>query len=147
VFVSHRLAEVLEISSRLTVLRDGALVGASSTKGMTQSRITELMTGKTFDNQVRAQCPVPNRWFSMSGAVPPGQFEDISLTVRRGETLGITGLLGAGRTELALSLFGMTETGSGTIKLEGKPVHFSSNRDAIKAGVSPICPKTGCRLG
>ena len=55
VFVSHRLAEVLEISSRLTVLRDGALVGVYPTEGMTQSRITELMTGKTFDQQVRAR--------------------------------------------------------------------------------------------
>ena len=55
VFVSHRLAEVLEISSRLTVLRDGALVGVYPTNGMTQSRITELMTGKTFDQTIRAR--------------------------------------------------------------------------------------------
>ncbi len=137
VFVSHRLAEVLDISSRLTVLRDGALVGVYPTEGMTQSRITELMTGKTFDNQVRAtpkrstaRCP---RCRSLSRR---GQFEDISLTVRRGETLGITGLLGAGRTELALALFGMTKPDSGTIVLDGRPVRFSSNRDAVQAGIA-----------
>jgi simple sugar transport system ATP-binding protein len=137
VFVSHRLAEVLDISSRLTVLRDGALVGVYPTEGMTQSRITELMTGKTFDNQVRAapkdHQPVVLDVRSLSRR---GQFEDISLTVRRGETLGITGLLGAGRTELAVALFGMTKPDSGTIELDGRPVRFSSNRHAIQAGIA-----------
>jgi len=137
VFVSHRLAEVLEISSRLTVLRDGALVGVYSTEGMTQSRITELMTGKTFDQTIRARDISANPVvLEVEGLSRPGQFEDISFTVRRGETLGITGLLGAGRTELALSLFGMLKPRSGTVKLEGKPVHFSSNRDAIAAGIA-----------
>ncbi|MBO9101268.1 MULTISPECIES: sugar ABC transporter ATP-binding protein [unclassified Rhizobium] len=137
VFVSHRLAEVLEISSRLTVLRDGALVGAYSTEGMTQSRITELMTGKNFDNHLRATLkedqPTVLEVKSLSRR---GQFENISLTVRRGETLGITGLLGAGRTELALALFGMNRPDSGTVTLEGSVVRFSSNRDAIDAGIA-----------
>jgi simple sugar transport system ATP-binding protein len=137
VFVSHRLAEVLEISSRLTVLRDGALVGVYPTEGMTQSRITELMTGKNFDNQVRAT-PKENQAtvLDVRSLTRRGQFKDVSLTVRKGETLGITGLLGAGRTELALALFGMTKPDSGTITLDGKTVRFSSNRDAIKAGVA-----------
>ncbi|OCP04287.1 MULTISPECIES: sugar ABC transporter ATP-binding protein [unclassified Ensifer] len=137
VFVSHRLAEVLEISSRITVLRDGALVGVYPASGMTQSRITELMTGKTFDQRVRAKSrddqPIV---LEVKGLSRPGQFEDVSLTVRRGETLGITGLLGAGRTELALTLFGMLKPTSGTIALEGRQVRFSSNRDAIRAGVA-----------
>jgi simple sugar transport system ATP-binding protein len=128
---------VLDISSRLTVLRDGALVGVYPTEGMTQSRITELMTGKNFDNQVRAK-PKENQAnvLEVKSLCRRGQFEDISLTVKRGETLGITGLLGAGRTELALALFGMTKPDSGTITLDGKQVNFSSNRDAIKAGVA-----------
>ncbi len=137
VFVSHRLAEVLEISTRLTVLRDGALVGVYPTSGMTQSRITELMTGKTFDQTIRARDVSGNPVvLEVEGLSRPGQFEDISFTVRRGETLGITGLLGAGRTELALSLFGMLKPRSGAIRLEGKPMHFSSNRDAVAAGVA-----------
>ncbi len=137
VFVSHRLAEVLEISSRLTVLRDGALVGVYPTEGMTQSRITELMTGRTFDQHVRATPKDANPVvLEVKKLTRPGQFEDISFTVRRGETLGITGLLGAGRTELALSLFGMLKPQSGEVVLVGKPVHFSSNREAIAAGVA-----------
>ncbi|MER8485591.1 sugar ABC transporter ATP-binding protein [Mesorhizobium sp. M1322] len=137
VFVSHRLAEVLEISSRVTVLRDGALVGVYPTKGLTQSRITELMTGKTFDYSVlhRDLSTSPVR-LEVRGLSRPGEFEDVSLTVRRGETLGITGLLGAGRTELALTLFGMRKPKSGSVVLDGKPVRFGSNRDAIAAGVA-----------
>jgi len=137
VFVSHRLAEVLEISSRLTVLRDGALVGVYSTDGMTQSRITELMTGRTFDQHVRAQPKEANPVvLEVKNLTRPGQFEDVSFTVRKGETLGITGLLGAGRTELALSLFGMLKPQSGEVVLDGKPVRLSSNREAIEAGVA-----------
>lgn len=137
VFVSHRLAEVLEISSRLTVLRDGALVGVYPTSGLTQSRISELMTGKNFDNHVRA-APKDSQpvVLDVRSLTRHGEFSDISLTVKRGETLGITGLLGAGRTELALALFGMTRPHGGTITLDGKQVEFSSNRDAIKAGVA-----------
>jgi simple sugar transport system ATP-binding protein len=137
VFVSHRLAEVLDISSRLTVLRDGALVGVYPTTGMTQSRITELMTGKTFNQTIRARDVSANTVvLEVENLTRPGQFENISFAVRRGETLGITGLLGAGRTELALSLFGILKPRSGTIKLEGKSVRFSSNRGAIAAGIA-----------
>ncbi|MDX0641687.1 ATP-binding cassette domain-containing protein [Sinorhizobium medicae] len=137
VFVSHRLAEVLETSSRITVLRDGALVGVYPADGMTQSKITELMTGKTFGQHVRARAkddqPVV---LDVRGLGSPGQFEDVSLTVRRGETVGITGLLGAGRTELALALFGMLKPTSGTFSIDGREARFASNRDAIKAGVA-----------
>lgn len=137
VFVSHRLAEVIEISDRITVLRDGRLVGVYPAEGMTQSRITELMTGKTFDHAVRARSrdaapPV----VQVEGLTRRGEFEDVSFTVRRGETLGITGLLGAGRTELALTLFGMRRPDRGRVILDGRPVRFSSNREAIAAGVA-----------
>lgn len=137
VFVSHRLAEVLEISSRITVLRDGALVGVYPVEGMTQSRVTELMTGRTFDQNVRARETAQNPVvLSVKGLSRPGEFRDISFELRRGETLGITGLLGSGRTELALTLFGMRRAAAGTVTLEGKAVRFASNRDAIRAGVA-----------
>jgi len=136
VFVSHRLAEVLEISSRVTVLRDGMLVGIYPTAGMTQSRLTELMTGKTFQYRTRtrdnADAPVVLAVEHLSRA---GDYEDVSLTIRRGETVGLTGLLGAGRTELALSIFGMLRPQSGKVSLEGRPLTLRSNRDAIAAGI------------
>ncbi|MEK1873476.1 MAG: sugar ABC transporter ATP-binding protein, partial [Rhizobium altiplani] len=137
VFVSHRLAEVLEISDRMTVLRDGALVGVFPVEGMTQSRVTELMTGRNFDSSVIAtdhdnEAVV----LSVRGLTRAGEFEDISFDLRRGETLGITGLLGAGRTELALTLFGMHRPQAGEVTIEGERVRFGSNRDAIRAGVA-----------
>ena len=139
VFVSHRLAEVLKISSRVTVLRDGRKVGVYDTAGMTQSHLTELMTGKTFDNAIisrdRSSAPVV---LAVEGLTRAGEYEDVNLTIHAGEVVGLTGLIGAGRTELGLSLFGMTRPDRGTIRLNGKPVAFRSNRDAIAAGVAYV---------
>lgn len=139
VFVSHRLAEVLDVCSRVTVLRDGRFVGTFPTAGMTQNRLTELMTGKTFDYAIRDQelsaAPIV---LAVEGLSCAPDYHDISLTIRRGEIVGLTGRLGSGRTELALSLFGMTTPQAGTITLDGKPVRFGSNRDAIRAGVAYV---------
>jgi simple sugar transport system ATP-binding protein len=139
VFVSHRLAEVLEVCSRVTVLRDGHLVGTFPTAGMTQTRLTELMTGKTFDYAVsQRDLSAKPAVLGVEGLSRPGEYEDVSFTIHAGEIVGLTGRLGSGRTELALSLFGMTEPGQGGIRLDGRPVHFNSNRDAIRAGVAYV---------
>jgi simple sugar transport system ATP-binding protein len=139
VLVSHRLAEVLEVCERVTVLRDGRSVGVFPTAGMTQARLTELMTGQTFESSVRRRdlraAPVVLEVRNLSRR---GEYADVSFSLKRGETLGLTGLLGAGRTELALTLFGMTQPDSGEIRLEGQPVRFASNRDAIDAGIAYV---------
>lgn len=139
VFVSHRLAEVLDIASRVTVLRDGKLVGVYPTAGMSQSRLTELMTGKTFDKVVAARDTAALKpVLEVSGLTRTGDYEDVTFTLRAGEVLGVTGLIGAGRTELAHTLFGMTRADRGSIKLNGAQVHFASNRDAIAAGIGYV---------
>ncbi len=139
VFVSHRLAEVLDISSRVTVLRDGKLVGVYPTEGMTQSRLTELMTGKTFDKKVAARDKSAQRpVFEVKSLSRNDEFEDVSFTIREGEILGLTGLIGAGRTELALTLFGRSKADHGSIELGGKALELKSNRDAIAAGISYV---------
>lgn len=139
VFVSHRLAEVLKISSRVTVLRDGKLVGVYGTEGMTQSRLTELMTGHTFDSVVAAQdrndAPAVLEVKNLSRGE---EFKDINLTIRAGEIVGVTGLIGAGRTELCHALFGMSRPDSGEITINNAPVRFRSNRDAIACGVAYV---------
>jgi simple sugar transport system ATP-binding protein len=139
VFVSHRLAEVLDIAARVTVIRDGKLVGVYPTAGMTQSRLTELMTGKTFDTAAtardRSASPVV---LQIEGLTRAGEFHDISLTIRAGEVLGLTGLIGAGRTELAHTLFGMTRADRGEIRLGGQVLHLRSNRDAVAAGIAYV---------
>ncbi|MCX7890245.1 MAG: sugar ABC transporter ATP-binding protein [Rhodobacteraceae bacterium] len=139
VFVSHRLAEVLEIANRVTVLRDGRLVGVFPAAGLTQSRLTELMTGKTFDKAVaatdRSAAPAV---LEVKGLSRAGEFRDISFDIRAGEVVGLTGLIGAGRTELGHALFGMTRPDSGTIRLNGRTLALRSNRDAIAAGIAYV---------
>lgn len=136
VFVSHRLAEVLEVSSRVTVLRDGKLVGVFPSAGLSQSRLTELMTGKTFSQSViardRSTAPVV---LAVEHLTRGSEYRDVSFTMRQGETVGLTGLLGSGRTELALSIFGMNRPESGRLVLEGAELRLRSNRDAIRAGI------------
>ena len=139
VFVSHRLAEVLDVSSRVTVLRDGRLVGVFDAADMTQSRLTELMTGRRFDMAVTARdvgdAPIV---VETSGLTREGEYEGVNLTVRAGEIVSLIGLIGAGRTELAHTLFGMARADAGAIRLSGSAVAFASNRDAIRAGVAYV---------
>lgn len=139
VFVSHRLAEVLEISTRVTVLRDGKMVGVYQTKGMTQSHLTELMTGMTFDTEVSAKDKsTAEPMLTVKGLSRTGEYNDISLTIREGEVLGMTGLIGAGRSELGHTLFGMSRADSGQIELMGQILDLRSNRAAVAAGIAYV---------
>jgi len=138
VFVSHRLAEVLDVCERVTVLKDGAFVGTYPTEGMTQKRLSELMTGMDLNEEQRARKTFKDKILELRALGRSGEFEDVSLSLHKGEILGVTGLMGSGRTELALSLFGMTQPSHGEILLEGKPVRFNSNRDAISAGIAYV---------
>ena len=139
VFVSHRLAEVLEISSRVTVLRDGKLVGVFPTEGMTQTRLGELMTGTALEQSVSARDrQSESAVLEVNDLGREGEFSDISLSVRAGEIVGLIGLIGAGRTELAHSLIGMTKAQNGEIRLNGRPVRPGSIRDAISEGIGYV---------
>ena len=139
VFVSHRLAEVLDVCTRVTVLRDGQYVGTFPTVGMTQTRLTELMTGRTFDYAVRTtDLSAAPAVLQVDGLTRRGEYDEVSFSVRKGEILGVTGRLGAGRTELALSLFGMTRPHAGSIRFDGKPLSLGSNRDAIRSGIAYV---------
>ena len=139
VFVSHRLTEIMEISERVTVLRDGRLVGVFDTADMTPDRLTELMTGKTINYEVQARdCSTQPLLLEVTGLSRAGEYEDVSFTVQRGEIVGITGLLGAGRTELASSLFGLTQADKGEVRLEGKVFSPRSPRAAIEAGIAYV---------
>ena len=139
VFVSHRLDEIVEIAERVTVMRDGRKVGTWPVGEVDQNRIAHLMTGLDIVHEIVAR--------DMTAAAPlldvrdltrEGEYSDVSFTLHAGEVLGITGLLGAGRTELALSLFGMTRPESGTITLDGRRLDLHTNRDAVDAGISYV---------
>lgn len=139
VFVSHRLDEVLEVSERVTVLRDGRKAGTWTTEGMTPRRLGELMTGHEYDYEVKLpDLSTAPTVLSVRGLSRAGDFSDINIDIKRGEILGIIGLLGSGRTELALSLFGMHPADKGEILLDGKAVRFTSNRQAIDQGIAYV---------
>lgn len=139
VFVSHRLDEVVEIADRITVMRDGVKVGTWPAGALDEARIGELMTGQVFERARRAPRRVEGREvIAVEGLTRAGEFDDVSFSVRAGEVVGLTGLLGAGRTELALTLFGMRRPDAGEIRLDGAARRIASNRDAIAAGIAYV---------
>lgn len=139
VFVSHRLEEVVGLAERVTVLRDGRKVATLPASEIDNHRLAELMTGRRFEHSVKARRL--ENWKSVLEArdlTRSSEFMDISFTLHAGEVLGLTGLLGAGRTELALALFGMAALERGDVFIEGVRLHLRSNRDAIAAGIAYV---------
>jgi simple sugar transport system ATP-binding protein len=137
VFVSHRLDEVVEIAERVTVLRDGRKLGTFPGAEIDDHWLAELMTGERIEHTLSAK-PTSGRRrvLEVSGISRAGEFEDISFTLHEGEILGLIGLLGAGRTELALALFGMSKLDGGEVKVDGKSLRPLSNDVAISAGIA-----------
>lgn len=137
VFVSHRMDEIAEIADRVSLLRDGVMTGTFDAADVTDHELAERLSGDRVVHQVTAK-PVRDEkpLLEVIGASRAGEFSDVTISLRRGEILGLTGLLGSGRTELALSLFGMAPLESGEVRLEAKPLHLHSNQDAIRAGIA-----------
>jgi simple sugar transport system ATP-binding protein len=138
-FVSHKLNEVLAIAERVAVLRDGDLVGTLGRGEVTNEKLVQLMSGTTitysrYERGMRSR----DKLLEVKRLSKKNNFHDISFSLERGEILGITGLLGSGRTELALALFGMDPADSGTILIEGQPVAINSVTDAIHAGIGYV---------
>lgn len=139
VFVSHRLDEVVEIAERVTVLRDGRKLGTFPAGSLDDRKLGELMTGLQIEHKVRAHdCQAAEPILEVKNLSRRGEYRDVNLTVHKGEVVGLTGLLGAGRTELALSIFGMSPPDCGEIRLAGQPMKARSNRDAIDAGIAYV---------
>ena len=139
VFVSHKLEEVFEIAQRFTILRSGRKVITCPKEDLDRASFARHMTGRDFDEApYRTHYIDADTDLEVREATIAGAFENASLSVRPGEILGITGLLGSGRTELALSLFGMLPLDSGTVSVAGKDVTLRGVRDAIKAGIAYV---------
>lgn len=138
-FVSHKLEEVLQIAQRVTVLRDGKKIGVFPSRELSSEKLTFLMTGKKLDYsqfQYTPQEQLP--LLEVAGLCKAGNFKDISFSLLPGEIVGITGLLGSGRTELAQCLFGMMEPDSGEIRIQGKAVRIRSVQEAIDLGIGYV---------
>ncbi len=138
-FVSHKLNEIFEIAERVTVFRDGQKIGVYQPQELDQKKLIYLMTG----HEVEIEPPVPVAYdapevLRVESLSREGNYRDVSFSVRAGEILGITGRLGSGRTELALSLFGMNPAESGEIFVSGQKTPISSNRAATRAGIAYV---------
>ncbi len=137
-FISHKLSEVFQIAERVTILRDGRKVGDYPALELDDRKLTYLMTGQEIQYS-------PYRFSAGSGGAAPllevrglskeGQFQEVSFSLWPGEILGLTGLIGSGRTELALSLFGLNPADRGEILLDGKPVRIRSPGAAKRLGI------------
>jgi simple sugar transport system ATP-binding protein len=135
-FVSHKLNEVFDIAERVTVLRDGERIGEYAPTELDHKELVFLMTGRKFESALPAPLgPEAPDLLVVKNLTRSGEFSDLSFTVKKGEIVGITGLLGSGRTELALSIFGMTAPDSGSILLAGMQVNIRSNSQAMKLGI------------
>lgn len=138
VYISHRMDEINIISDRVTVMRDGEYVGTLITKECTKADIIKLMVGRTIfsdpktNSNVAKDAPVVLRCENLNRGK---HVRDVSFELRKGEILGFSGLMGAGRTEVARLIFGADKLESGKIFVNGKEVSIKSPKDAVEAGI------------
>ena len=138
-FVSHKLSEVLKISEKVTVLRDGKKVGEYNTNELDNDTLSFYMSAKKIVSSAFDYKEKEHRQetlLEVRNLSKIGNFKDINFKLQPGEIIGITGILGSGRTELALSLFGLNKPDSGEIYTNGKLVKINSPQDAIDLGLS-----------
>jgi simple sugar transport system ATP-binding protein len=147
IFVSHKLSEVFKISEKITVLRDGKKVGDFTAGELDNEKLVFYMTGKRIA-QTSFECIIEDEksmpLMEVKNLSKKRNFIDVSFKLYKGEILGITGLLGSGRTELATAIFGLNTPDSGEILIEGKSVKINSAWQAIDLG---ICYLPEDRLG
>jgi ribose transport system ATP-binding protein len=136
VFVSHKLDEVFAISDRVTVFRDGESAGTRDVDRTSTQEIVAMMVGRELEDLYGKQDhTLSNVLLEARGLHKYGEFEDISLSIAKGEVLGLYGLKGAGRTAIAESLFGLVSRDRGDLLLEGVRVEINTPRDAIRLGI------------
>jgi ribose transport system ATP-binding protein len=137
IFVSHRLNEIVAACDRVVVLRDGRLVGTLERGEISHDNMVRLMVGRALKVAYAAPAAPPGKVVLSAQNVRTPTYPDreVSLDVHAGEILGLAGLVGAGRTELARILFGVDRPHGGTMLLEGQQLHMTSSADAVKAGV------------
>ena len=139
IYISHRMEEIFKITDRISVLRDGSYRGTLETRNTNEEEVTQLMIGRALDlSRNETHHEMGDIALEVRGLSCGDLFKDVSFEVRRGEVLGFYGLVGAGRTEIAETLFGLRDPSAGTILLDGEEVRVSSPADAISKGISLV---------
>jgi rhamnose transport system ATP-binding protein len=139
VFISHRLEELFELADRVTVLRDGAYVDTRPMSGVTRDELIRLMVGRTITNLFpKQEVQAGEVVLKVENLTRNGVFQDVSFELHKGEILGVAGLIGAGRTDVANAIFGINPPNSGSIQIEGREVSIQSPHHAIELGLAYV---------
>jgi inositol transport system ATP-binding protein len=139
IYISHKLDEILRMADAVTVLRDGRHVATCRIGEVDEQRLIALMVGRALTApSARSAGPPGAAALEVRGLTSPGKFRDVSFTVRRGEILGIAGLMGAGRTELGSAIFGLAPAASGEILVDCRPLRIAHPGDALAGGIAMV---------
>ena len=143
-FISHKFEELDRVADDYAVFRDGRTVGAGRMEDVDHATLVRMMVGRSVDQVFpKGESDIGAEVLAVSGYSHPTEFDDISFTLRRGEILGVYGLVGAGRSELCQSLFGVTAPSRGTVALDGRALRIRSTADAIRAGLVYVPEERG----
>ena len=136
IFISHHLDEVFAVCDRVTVMRDGQTVETRPTAEWTTNSLVQVMVNRPITQLYpKEELALGAPRLEVRSLASPGRFADVSFAVRSGEIVGLAGLIGAGRTEVAKTLYGALRRGAGEVLVDGKPVRIRSPRDALRVGI------------
>ncbi len=147
-YISHRMPEIFRLCDTVTVLRDGQHVSTDPVSALNESTLVHRMIGRQLEKYFPQHVNTPSgaEALRVEGLGSPGRFRDISFSLRAGEVLGLAGLIGAGRSEVAHAIFGLDAAAHGMIRVDGRPVHIRSPRDAMRLGIG-LVPEDRKRQG
>lgn len=139
-YVSHRMEEIFDLCDTITVLRDGRHVETRPKSEMTEATLVRSMIGRSLDEYFPAhlEAPTGDERLRVEGLASPGRFESVSLSLRAGEVVGLAGLVGSGRSELAQALFGLDARATGSVLLDGQPLALGDPRLALARGLGYV---------
>ena len=139
VYISHRMEEIFELCDRITVLRDGSYIGVKNIPETNMNEIVKMMIGREIGERYPSRdVKIGKEVLKVKGLTRKGTFHDVSFSVRAGEVLGVSGLMGAGRTEIMQAIFGNLSYESGSIEIDGKEVKISNPKQAMEQGIGFI---------
>jgi len=136
IYISHRLEEIFEVADKVTVLRDGKYIGTREIKDIDENTIVHMMVGRDIESFYHhSEAHIGEVMFSVQSLTKKKVFEDISFSVKKGEILGLSGLMGCGRVDILKAIYGLTDYDNGEIFMENEKVTIKDPKDAISSGI------------
>ena len=149
IYVSHRMDEIFKLCDTVTVLRDGGHIATKALASSSEAGVVQMMIGRPIEGVDRAAAPAPASRYEVlrvTGLSSPGKFSDVTFALRAGEILGLAGLVGAGRSEVAQALFGLDPAVTGEVHVEGRRVEIRTPSQAMALGIG-LVPEDRKRQG